>query len=189
MIRHSLIIFSQIALLLLVGCAEKADEAASKPLEYVDVGWEELKPEGEEDMSQYSHGAGGYEDDGMFGASGMQPGAAGRYTGMNRSPGSSKVMPELDGKAVRIPGFIVPVEYQENIVTEFFLVPYFGACFHMPPPPPNQTIYVTSEEGVELSSIYDPYWLKGVMEIKQKGNEIANAAYSLKLHSTEPYTY
>ena len=55
---------------------------------------------------------------------------------------SAEVRPELDGTPVRLPGFVVPLEYDANQnVTEFFLVPYFGACIHMPPPPPNQIIH------------------------------------------------
>ncbi len=51
-----------------------------------------------------------------------------------------RVRLDLNDKDVRIPGFIVPLEYKESeIVTRFLLVPYFGACIHEPPPPPNQT--------------------------------------------------
>ena len=56
---------------------------------------------------------------------------------------STNVVNEYDGKSIRIPGFIVPLESAgERIVTEFFVVPYFGACLHIPPPPPNQIIHV-----------------------------------------------
>ena len=59
---------------------------------------------------------------------------------------SERVRLDLNDKDVRIPGFIVPLEYKESeIVTRFLLVPYFGACIHEPPPPPNQTIYVVYE--------------------------------------------
>ena len=57
---------------------------------------------------------------------------------------STNVIAEMDGARVRIPGFIVPIETNEDkLVTEFFIVPYFGACLHMPPPPPNQIIYAS----------------------------------------------
>lgn len=46
-----------------------------------------------------------------------------------------KVVAALDGQQVRLPGFVVPLEGDSKEVTTFFLVPYFGACIHVPPPP------------------------------------------------------
>ncbi|MGL4829805.1 MAG: DUF3299 domain-containing protein, partial [Vibrio sp.] len=51
------------------------------------------------------------------------------------------VRTELNGSRVKIPGFVIPLEGDDQKVTEFLLVPYFGACIHVPPPPPNQIIY------------------------------------------------
>jgi hypothetical protein len=48
----------------------------------------------------------------------------------------------LNNKNVAIPGFMVPLEDDADEVTEFILVPFAGACIHVPPPPPNQMIYV-----------------------------------------------
>jgi hypothetical protein len=48
----------------------------------------------------------------------------------------------LDGKNVRIPGFMVPLEDNSQAVTEFLLVPSPQACIHVPPPPPNQMVLV-----------------------------------------------
>ena len=43
---------------------------------------------------------------------------------------------ELNNKEIRIPGFIVPVDFDDTqVVTRFLLVPYFGACIHEPAPP------------------------------------------------------
>ncbi|HBC56143.1 MAG TPA: DUF3299 domain-containing protein, partial [Gammaproteobacteria bacterium] len=56
---------------------------------------------------------------------------------------SSRIVREMDGQAIRIPGFIVPLEFDDGqTITQFFLVPFFGACVHVPPPPPNQIIFV-----------------------------------------------
>ena len=48
---------------------------------------------------------------------------------------NAPVVSSLNGSRIRIPGFIVPLENQRGQVTEFLLVPYFGACIHTPPPP------------------------------------------------------
>ena len=65
------------------------------------------------------------------------------------------VRPELNGSTVKIPGFVIPLEGDENTVTEFLLVPYFGACIHVPPPPPNQIIYVKFPQGAPIQQLWD----------------------------------
>lgn len=101
---------------------------------------------------------------------------------------STKVVPEMDGKAVRIPGFVVPIEFnEERAVTQFFLVPFFGACIHVPPPPPNQVIHVTSTEGFKERALYNPFWIYGVIKTTYTANDIASATYSMELLHFEMY--
>ncbi|MDO6749607.1 DUF3299 domain-containing protein, partial [Gilvimarinus sp. 1_MG-2023] len=84
---------------------------------------------------------------------------------------STRTRAELNGVRVRIPGFIVPINFDDQQrVIEFFLVPFFGACIHVPPPPPNQIVHVEVEDGFVLESIYDPVWLEGVLFLEQNVN-------------------
>lgn len=101
---------------------------------------------------------------------------------------STNIIKDLNGRAVRIPGFVVPVEFDEEIITEFFLVPYFGACIHSPPPPPNQMIYVQAAKGLKLETLYDPFWISGKLSTTLVENFMATAAYSLEMASYEAYT-
>ena len=101
---------------------------------------------------------------------------------------STKVIPALDGEPIRIPGFVVPVEFNDDqLVTQFFLVPFFGACLHMPPPPPNQIIFVRYPEGLKLDSLFDPFWISGIIYTSIVEMDIAKASYSLNLHYYEKY--
>lgn len=101
---------------------------------------------------------------------------------------STRVIPEMDGQAVRIPGFVVPLEFDDQqVITEFFLVPYFGACIHTPPPPPNQIIYVSAPQGLTLEFLSYPFWISGVISTALVENDMAVAAYSLEMHSYKPY--
>ncbi|WP_297821617.1 DUF3299 domain-containing protein [uncultured Paraglaciecola sp.] len=101
---------------------------------------------------------------------------------------STNVVNEYDGKSIRIPGFIVPLESAgERIVTEFFVVPYFGACLHMPPPPPNQIIHVVVNEGIELENLYDPFWFEGQLALKTIETETGVSVYAMILHQVIPY--
>jgi hypothetical protein len=101
---------------------------------------------------------------------------------------STKIIKEMDGQAVRIPGFVVPVEFDEETITEFYLVPYFGACIHSPPPPPNQIIYVHAPDGLKLNTLYDPFWISGIISTTLVENYMATSAYSMKMKSYKPYT-
>lgn len=101
---------------------------------------------------------------------------------------STNVIAAMDGARVKIPGFIVPIETNEDkLVTEFFIVPYFGACLHMPPPPPNQIIYAFYPQGVEQPNLYEPFWLSGELKTEVKTNDLAQAAYVMRVASYELY--
>ena len=85
----------------------------------------------------------------------------------------SMVNPQLDGTRVRMPGYVVPLEFDDTRVTEFFLVPYVGACIHTPPPPPNQIVHVKLSEGLEAyGGLFTPVWVKGVMRTEQRKSEL-----------------
>lgn len=93
---------------------------------------------------------------------------------------NAPVVKALDGQVVRIPGYIVPLEVnEEGRTTDFLLVPYYGACIHVPPPPSNQIVHVTSELGVKVEELYQPYWIEGPMQVKQTTSELADAGYQM----------
>jgi hypothetical protein len=96
----------------------------------------------------------------------------------------------LDGQQVRLPGFVVPLELdEEGRVTEFFLVPYFGACIHVPPPPPNQMVYVIMDRGIDLGSMYSAYWISGTMATRRRDTSMGAAAYTLAGTLAEEYKF
>ena len=102
---------------------------------------------------------------------------------------STNVIPEMNNAAITIPAFVVPLEFNEDqSVSQFFLVPYFGACIHQPPPPPNQIIFVNYPKGLVLNTLYDPYWVSGILSTSIVENEMATAAYTLEVSKYEIYT-
>jgi hypothetical protein len=101
---------------------------------------------------------------------------------------STRIIPTMDGQSIRIPGFIVPLEFDhKKNVTEFFLVPFFGACIHIPPPPPNQIIFVKAPQGLKQDELYYPYWITGRLSTTLIENEMATAAYSMDMQGYEIY--
>ncbi len=101
---------------------------------------------------------------------------------------STDTIEAMDGKYIEIPGYIVPVAFTDaQIVTSFFLVPYFGACLHMPPPPPNQIIYIEIEDGFKLEDFYEPVIVSGKLSISLFEDAIASSAYTMTMDKMRFY--
>ncbi|WP_353050279.1 DUF3299 domain-containing protein [Marinobacter sp. C7] len=102
---------------------------------------------------------------------------------------TGRVVPEMGDVDGRIPGFVVPLKTTNDMkILEFFLVPYYGACIHVPPPPPNQIIHVKYEEGFYIEALYDPVWIEGTLVIQRTENELGTSSYSMVARSVTPYT-
>lgn len=98
------------------------------------------------------------------------------------------VVKELDGQQVKLPGYIVPLEVGEDgRTTEFLLVPYYGACIHVPPPPSNQIVHVVSEIGIKVEELYQPYWIEGPMRVQSSSSELAEAGYQMEAEKIYAY--
>lgn len=94
----------------------------------------------------------------------------------------------LQGKQVSIPGFMVPLEDDENEVTEFLLVPYAGACIHTPPPPPNQMVYVKMDRNLKVKmSFVDPIVVTGQLKISTIVSPYGDVSYTLTGENVKPY--
>jgi hypothetical protein len=97
------------------------------------------------------------------------------------------VIQSLNGKLVRIPGFVVPLEGDNETSSEFLLVPYFGACIHVPPPPANQIVYVQFATAVPIDDLYDAVWVTGTLTTTGWKGDLATVGYSLSGISVSPY--
>jgi len=114
-----------------------------------------------------------------------------------RKRARTAVVEELDGKRVRMPGYLLPLELDGTRVTEFFLVPYVGACIHVPPPPPNQIVHVklAENESYQSRELFEPVWVTGVMSTTSTVQELylvdgsadISTGYSLTANRVEPY--
>ncbi|WP_407313739.1 DUF3299 domain-containing protein [Pseudomonas sp. nanlin1] len=147
--------------------------------ELAETDWLELMPKSDqkalEQMPEIDHNS--PEAQGTFTAKG----------GLKQSKGlpavmySTKTVPAMNGKTVRLGGYPVPLETDaKGHSTLFFLVPYPGACIHVPPPPPNQMVLVRYPKGLKLDDIYTPLWVVGTLKVEKVSNDLADAAYALE---------
>ncbi|WP_296044711.1 DUF3299 domain-containing protein [uncultured Alteromonas sp.] len=101
---------------------------------------------------------------------------------------STRPIAEFDQQAIRIPGYIVPLaQNEQRRVTSFFVVPYFGACLHMPPPPPNQILFVNYPQGIELQNLQQPFWFEGKLNIEISKHDLGTSAYTLHVNNYQLY--
>ena len=169
-----------------------------KPGKPIPLNWEDLMPEGAEEElirqqeeffamleQRYAANATTLAD--------AQPlGEIEEGSSMDYMPqfGNFDTVEDLDGQYVRIPGYVVPFDFdQKRRQTEFLFVPYMGACIHTPPPPPNQIIFVRANPGERIGDIWAPYWLEGTLTGEAQQSDVGDAAYSLDLEKLEPYRY
>lgn len=94
----------------------------------------------------------------------------------------------VDGKRVRVPGYMVPLDDSATGVTEFILVPYYGACIHTPPPPPNQMVYVRMNGNRRVDvNLWDPIWIEGDLKISEIDSPYGAIGHQLTGISVSPY--
>jgi hypothetical protein len=102
---------------------------------------------------------------------------------------ATDTLKKLDGQMVRIPGFVVPLDDFQEEGAEFLLVPYYGACVHTPPPPPNQIVMVemTGKKAVKLN-LFDAVWMSGKIKIASVESPYGTVGYTLEGLKVEPYS-
>jgi len=101
----------------------------------------------------------------------------------------------LDGQLVRLPGYLLPLEFTGKRVTEFLLVPWVGACIHTPPPPPNQIVHVKARSAFEMTGVFMPVWVTGQLSATASqqqlylvdGTSDISIGYTLQATAVEAY--
>ena len=169
-----------------------AYESQKKSSEYKTIEWDDLIPE--EDLQILLNPPssitdiedGSLEDDfGELLISASDDPELARY---QKALVSRDVKQVMNGTFIRLPGFVVPLEFDgQQVITQFFLVPYFGACLHMPPPPPNQIVFVRYPKGLKLEALNYPVWLSGKLETALTESDMATAVYAMDMDSFEYY--
>ena len=102
---------------------------------------------------------------------------------------------DLLEKVISIDGFLLPLDIESGKTGEFLLVPWVGACIHTPPPPPNQIVFVTMSEPVNVRTRFQAVTVVGQLIGEQgqrslflvDGSSMINTAYRMKGDSVADY--
>jgi hypothetical protein len=182
-----------VLVIMIAGCdtsnTESKDAGQSAPgtakaVSYKEIDWEDLVPEGyrpdevlEEYMTEYKLDE--LED--------YDPIVVELQAKLKELLASAPVDEKLNGQSVKLPGYLLPLDSDGETTSEFLLVPYFGACIHVPPPPANQTIYVKSSQPVKTEGLFDPVWVSGKIIVEHKVSEYADSGYTMMAQLVEEY--
>ena len=155
--------------------------AGSNASDVIELNWDALIPaDWRLDKLMEEYNAASLSDD--------DPRAGALMEKIKRSSKEAPVVHDYDGKRVKLPGFVVPLEIDVNAIHEFLLVPYFGACIHVPPPPANQTVYVVTDEGHAYpGKLFDTVWVTGKMTVERVESERGDAGYRIQASKVERY--
>lgn len=105
-----------------------------------------------------------------------------------RQPTGATVTEAYNGKVVKIPGYMLPLDVGKDGVSSFILAPFVGACIHVPPPPANQLIFVTNRKPFRFVGLFEPVAVTGEFATVAMGTALAEIGYSIEAASIEPFS-
>ena len=195
--RATLRVAGRVAALSLLMLASGGGALAASPAK--ELKWEQLIPAGPSGAPNRATPRGVVQH-GQSPASGGASATPGGRTlgGVGRSaenappasqPAGSEVVPELDGQRVRMRGFAVPIGFDGDKVKEFLLVPYVGACIHVPPPPANQIVLIEAAKPIEIGGMFESVAVTGTLRTMATSTELASVGYHLAADQVENEGY
>ncbi|MBI5255892.1 MAG: DUF3299 domain-containing protein [Burkholderiales bacterium] len=155
-------------------------QPAAKPGGYTELRWDDLVPKGWDPMK-------GFRDRNLGALNDADPKTADLMRQMREAWDNAPTEPSLDGAAIKLPGYLVPLDETPAGLTEFLLVPYFGACVHTPPPPANQIVLVQPAKPVKGFHTMDTVWASGRLRVARQGSPMGTSAYKLEAALVERY--
>ncbi|MDI3382967.1 DUF3299 domain-containing protein [Xenophilus aerolatus] len=159
------------------GASAKTADAAKGPRQ---ITWEELVPKDWDPAKAF-------KDIDLSKLDDADPRANELLLKMQEVSNNAPTNPELNGQNVRLPGFIVPLEENKGEVSEFLLVPYFGACIHTPPPPANQILHVRPKTPAKFRAM-DTVWVSGKLVAQRNDSMMGTSGYSMTADAVTKYT-
>ena len=157
---------------------------AAKPMvpnpAYREITWDALVPKDWDPTK-------GFKDLNMGMMSDSDPRAVAALKRMRETWDNAPTNNAMDDAMVRIPGYIVPLEDGKTGMTEFLLVPYFGACIHTPPPPSNQIIHVKPQPAPKGFHSMDTVWVSGKLKTLRTDTMMGASSYRMEAQIVEPY--
>ncbi|PZP34430.1 MAG: DUF3299 domain-containing protein [Roseateles depolymerans] len=154
--------------------------ATGAPVAYQNITWAHLTPMGWDPLKRF-------RDMKLDRLSDLSPRTQALMDEMREAFDNAPLVNTLDGAAVRLAGYVVPLQGDAQGLREFLLVPYFGACIHTPPPPANQIIHVHLGQPTRGLRAMDPVWASGRLHVDRQPSDMGMSGYRLDAAVAQPY--
>ena len=161
-------------------CGVALAQPSSKPGAYTELRWDDLVPKGWDPMA-------GFKDKNIGALVDGDPKTMDLMAKLREAWDNAPAETRLDGAAIKLPGYLVPLEESKAGITEFLLVPYFGACVHSPPPPANQIVLVVPAKPITGYQTMDTVWVSGRLRAARQGSPMGTSAYRLEAALVDRY--
>ena len=159
---------------------DRLPESAATRSAYKTVSWDDLLPPDWDPTAAFKGIDLAKLDD-------ADPRAGDALEKMRRAWDAAPTNPAMNGKAIRIPGFVVSLDGGPGELREFLLVPYFGACIHVPPPPANQIIHVMPDKPVKGVKNMEAVWVSGKLDIGHNDSPMGKSGYRMQAKEVVRY--
>ncbi|MGI9357206.1 MAG: DUF3299 domain-containing protein [Rhizobiaceae bacterium] len=154
------------------------------------IGWEDLLPEGDE-MFVPPDAASDFPNVQSSPFPSPETGGVGVMSGaFNPNPVTpipASARQDLANQFVKIAGYMTPLAVEQGKTRTFLLVPYVGACIHVPAPPANQIVLVETKEPIEVRPMWEPFEAIGTLSVESISTGLADVSYTMDLNRIEPY--
>lgn len=157
------------------GTPQRVAEGAGKTgsaAGYRELSWDDLMPPGWDPMKVFDMRELGSMSDG-------DPRARELMTKLRQAWDNAPVRQDLQDANVRLSGYVVPLETDGKAIRQFLLVPYFGACIHVPPPPANQVVHVVLDQPAHGVQVMAAVSVSGRMQVLASSTEYGKASYRI----------
>ncbi|HET7864136.1 MAG TPA: DUF3299 domain-containing protein [Burkholderiaceae bacterium] len=168
-----------LSLLVLVAALQGVAEAAEPP-QFKELQWDALVPKGWDPAKAFRGKDIGLIDD-------SDPKMQDLLKAMQAEWDNAPTNSQLDGTAVKLPGYLVPLDSAKGELREFLLVPYFGACIHSPPPPANQIVHVKLAKPAKGYHSMDAVWVRGILTTGRQASSMGMSGYRMQAAAVERY--
>ena len=159
-------------------CIAAFVQAPARAAEFRELSWDDLVPKDWDPMKSMKD---------MGAVSDFDPRALKMYDRLREIWDNAPTVPALAGQAIRIAGYLVPLDEAKDGIREFLLVPYFGACIHSPPPPANQIVHVRTQAPVKGLHTMDAIWVSGTLGMDRSDSNMGVSGYTMIASHVTPY--
>lgn len=150
------------------------------PTEFKELQWDALVPKDWDPLKRFRDKNIGLVDD-------SDPKMQSMLREMQATWDNAPTNSKLDGAAVKLAGYLVPLDQVKSEVREFLLVPYFGACIHTPPPPANQIVHVKLAKPAMGFQSMDAVWVRGILKTMRQDSPMGMSGYLMQGAGIERY--